>query len=460
MNRRIFLFVCLLALALASSAAWAQGAAKPGAPIAEKPADNNAAPQPAKKDAAAAKDSAVAAKDTAAAAKKNAAAKDSASAPKGLDLDKLLTADEEDDLLVGDKPKPAASAKAAVADSPSASADAPDGQLTGEETAKPPADSAGQASAGRRGPPQAPSSKAKADTAGLGPSIVEEGRTINFAQNLKDYKSPRVAMLLSLLVPGLGQAYSRNYVKAGAFGAAEAAAIGVAVYFNSVANAKKREAYKFADARFDVDQLKRYDARLRQEFDNLVRDTVMTEEEAGAYFPPYDDYFYDAAKNGTSYFYESIRDKSFTPGWKDNDSLAPSLGQILGGDTVFYAKDGSKYALFDPDNVFMFYYIKRVADGAGNIVRDSEWALGYSENQAEYNAMMKRSTVYRDAVNYTLYALLLNHIASAIDAGFTARAYNAMLLGRESAWNRVSVSQQFVFTGSEVSPGLALRLKF
>jgi len=141
----------------------------------------------------------------------------------------------------------------------------------------------------------------------------------------------------------------------------------------------------------------------------------------------YDKDFFIAAGNKETYYYERIREKYLTPGWIDFD---PGIDEIL-------------KLIIDENSRF-----------------DDSW-FGTSRFQATYNSMMKSSKSRFDAVNYTLYAILINHIVSAIDAGFTARAYNSYLLGKDdSVWNRFSVEQQYVFTGSEMTPGIALRVKF
>ncbi len=445
-DRRVLLIVCLLSVTSAPSVALAQG--------------HGAAPSAAAVHSTKAKDS-VAVKDSASANDSDSAKP----AAKSLDLDKLLVADEEGDLLTEDKPA-APKAVSDSADLGQTSANADVKPATGGESVNA-SDSAGVTgtpplTAGRRGPP--PSGTTKADTADTRPVVVEEGRTINFAQNLKEYRSPRLAMLLSLLVPGLGQAYSRSYIKASAFGAAEIAAIGVAVYLNSVSKSKKKDAYNYADKHFDVRRIAEYDSLLRDEITirrvsdslpDIPRDSIPL-----LYDIPYDTYFYDVAKSKGAFYYESIRGKGFTPGWNDYDL---SLEEVLSkneGDTIdgLY---GSRYVFYDYGNDDMFYYLRRIVDNAGRLVSNGERVLGYSSYQTEFNVMMDRSNSYRDAVNYVLYAIVLNHIASAIDAGFTARAYNARLLGEDnSAWNRLSVEQQFVFTGSEHSPGVALRVRF
>jgi len=454
MNYRMLLLVCTLLTAFAFSAARAQGVVGAAAKDSVAAGANPAVP-----------DSVVPGKATAvtAAADTNAVVRDTAdddgkSAPKGLDLDRLLSGDHpEEDLLVDEKPaaKPAAADSSLAADTSSTapSAGATTGELAGDEKASDADAEISQAAADTV--PQTAVTKVtvETDSAGLSPLAISDGRTINFAQNLKEYRSPRIAMLLSLLVPGLGQAYSRNYVKTAAFGAAEVAVIGVAAYLNSVGKAKKRDAHRFADEHFDVERMRGYNTRLRQEFERRgIEDTLI--------FNYYDSTFYNAAAAGRTFYYESIRDMYFTPGWDDND---PSYDDIFSAredaDTIRGARGGA-YVLFAPSVPEMFYFIKRVLDDAGRPVSGGSAILGLSENQAEYNSMINNSNSYYDAVNYVLYALLLNHIASAVDAGFTARAYNARLLGGVSALERVSVGTQYVFTGSELSPGIALRVRF
>jgi len=442
MNYRVIFLVCALTVAAAFSASWAQGHA-PGAANAS-PAAHNAAG-----DSAGHKKVTVA--DTGAAANDTAAGK---SAAKGLDLDELLSGEHpEEDLLVGEKP----AARPAAADSPADSsskpppARTPAERLAGDEKTPAPETAAADAPA-----PQAAVTRVtavKTDSAGLAPLAIKDGRTINFAQNLKEYRSPRIAMLLSLLVPGLGQAYSRSYVKAGAFGAAEVAVIGAAAYLNSVAKTKRDKAYQFADKNFHVENLRNYEIQLRG---YMARDTSWVIPEFVSDY--YNNEFYDAADGKQAHYYESIRDWHYTPGWNDIDPGIEAIFSLPEKDTI-YGEGMSMYLRYTREFPAEIFYIVRVMDKAGNTV-NGERSLGYSQHQADYNNMMNDSKAYYDAVNYVLYALIVNHIASAIDAGFTARAYNAWLLGRESVWNRVSVETQYVFTGSDVSPGLALRVRF
>jgi len=448
------LMACLLSVVAMSVAVSAQDA--PVSPVAAKEAVTGA-------DAAA---------DEGSAAGDESAADTVAAPSTGRDIIGALLADDEGEDLLGED-KSVAADPALPADSPKASAPADaSGQSAAEPAVQPESAVAAEPPVSveepvmtgrRRGPPGAAHSTADAAPVYDGPAVIKDGRTINFAQNLSEYRSPRLAMLMSLLVPGLGQAYSRSYLKAGAFGAAEIAIIGVAAYLNAEGKSKKRAAHKFADANFEIDKLQAYDNRLRGVFDSLEIDDFK-------FFPPYDTAFYNAAARKHTYYYESIRDWQFTPGWNDH---GPDLEQVLEA----FAREDQEYRITDTGTddkrVYMlrdspdiakefgsFYVLTMVVDKAGRNVSVGP-TLGHSDNQAKYNSMMKDANSYHDAVNFTMYALLINHIASAIDAGFTARAYNAHLLGQDnSVWNRVSVEQQYVFTGSEVSPGLAFKVRF
>jgi hypothetical protein len=386
-----------------------------------------------------------------------------APAQRGLDLDRLLAdEDEEDDLLGEYEPTEVAEDTAPAGGLPAVTAE------PGEEQDQAPSADVQRGPRGgsaRGGRGQAQAHQAALEQAAeepAGPMVVEDGRTVNFAQNLADYRSPRLAMLLSLLVPGLGQAYSRNYVKAGGFVAAELAVIGVAVYFNAVGKSKKEDAHKFADRHFSVDSLKKYEEQLRW---TLAHDPELGGVDVDSLIInshwPYDAAFYNAADRRSADFYNSIGGVDFTPGWDDNEF---TLDQIIKfeRDSVYQASNGSWYQRLHPDSNTDFFWIVRAVDAHGNrlVIDQRDRARGYSSRQGRYNSMMDDANSYSDLVNYTLYALLVNHIVSAIDAGFTARAYNARLLGKESVWNRVSVEQQYVFTGSETSPGIALRVRF
>ena len=87
---------------------------------------------------------------------------------------------------------------------------------------------------------------------------VEDVKSINFAQNLKQYRSPKLAMLLSFLMPGSGQLYARHKLKAAIFGAAELTIIGTGTALAVKGRKELKKAKQFADDNYRVENFKTY----------------------------------------------------------------------------------------------------------------------------------------------------------------------------------------------------------
>ncbi len=71
-------------------------------------------------------------------------------------------------------------------------------------------------------------------------------------QSVKKKKSVGLGVLLSALVPGAGEFYGGNYLKAGIFFAVEMIAWGTYLYFNGKGNTKEDEYIAYADKYWDV----------------------------------------------------------------------------------------------------------------------------------------------------------------------------------------------------------------
>ena len=283
------------------------------------------------------------------------------------------------------------------------------------------------------------------------PIIVEAVHSINFAKILKNYRSPKMAMLLSLLVPGLGQAYVKQYVKTGIFVALEATAIGFGIAFNNKGKKQFDQATSFANDNYDYDKMKGYYDGL---YDFLFKLEGSTDNADSAAHAQLDMIYTDSLHSfikGSQEYYNTIKEQSFVQGWRDCE---PSAGDIFTntadtirvGNNIYIVDDASRYLLYRPNS-------------AGKI-DTNERLYGYSPNQNRYIDMVSKSNNYYKTAQGIFFTLIINHILSAVDALISAKAYNDALLGKESFWQHLSIEQQVVKAGPSPSAGFSMRIQF
>jgi hypothetical protein len=304
-------------------------------------------------------------------------------------------------------------------------------------------------------------------------AVVEDVRSINFAQNLKDYRSPKLAMLLSFILPGVGQAYARNFVKTALFGATELGIVGASIAFWVQGNRKSEESLHYADSHFDTDKFATYynefeDSLLVWKNNNsdTVRSFLQTfyslnhQNNSTVYL----DTFRLWASNRTDDYYNQIGQNQFVHGWLDAE---PTLSQIVQGyrnvaqnDTLLKLGENtyrleSKFARDSvPDSTFLLW-VPDPAKAGRQIL-----GQGYSHYQFTYNQMVSQANSSYGKGRFLLVLLLLNHIGSAMDAGLTAKRHNDELLGKQGVWHRLEFEQQWVDGGNSVVPGYAVRISF
>ncbi len=373
--------------------------------------------------------------------------------PAALPNKKPVEEDLDEEMLLPEKgaPQPVQAAPAPAAAKTAAMQQAADtSKAAGAAPVRAPAGPA--AETGK--PAQVPGVGALADTSKkaaaqktVAPVRIEEARPINFARNLKDYRSPKLAMFLSLLVPGLGQAYVKSYVKAGLFIAAEAAIIGASVVYSNKGSSKYNQATAFADRNYSVSTMQNYYTQLLA---FMGGDTTAQGTLNGIYYdtvPNANSSLSQGSKTKSHGYYTLIAQPEYIQGWKD---CQPTFSQIqnLSLNQKYSTKGGTTYTL--DSNLYQ-------VDINGN---PANAAYGYSDSLIAYKALMSQSNSdYKTATNI-LFIILVNHIVSAVDALISARIYNDELLGKQSFWNHIDLEPSVAAAGTMSGPALSLRIKF
>lgn len=267
---------------------------------------------------------------------------------------------------------------------------------------------------------------------------VEDVKSINFAQNLKQYRSPKLAMLLSFLMPGSGQLYARHKLKAAIFGAAELTIIGTGTALAVKGRKELKKAKQFADDNYRVENFKTYYYNVfKPNVSVTLHDLIFGSGNLTI------DQFEQLAQKRDNDFYRNIQgnDNPFVRGWKDvTPTFLPDFTPAEPG-----------YKTYSSDTLYLVY--------PANM--DSTHArFGFSKLQEEFEIKFSKANNFYDISQKVFFLLLLDRIVSAVDAGITAKAYNDEMLGKQSMWQRINIEQKQVNSGWETYSGYALVFRF
>ncbi|MBN2037772.1 MAG: hypothetical protein JW768_13605 [Chitinispirillaceae bacterium] len=274
---------------------------------------------------------------------------------------------------------------------------------------------------------------------------IEKVRAINFAANLKEYRSPKLAMLLSFILPGSGQVYAQSNLMAAGFAVLEAVVFGAGYSFMAKSKRQRKEARAYADSLYDPVRFETYLDSLRgyleseygsEKGDSIYRTIFFSDSS--------DERFFDDARSRNDNYYEDISSQSspFARGWEDVDPPFTREGGFSDVDT-------NKYRALTGDTAYLVYSKEQ-----------QTVAFGFSSYQERYIDLVAESQgTARIGRNFYM-SLLINHIASAVIAGMVAKKHNDALLGRESVWRRIDVEQKPVYTGSHTVNGYAVGVRF
>lgn len=302
----------------------------------------------------------------------------------------------------------------------------------------------------------------------VAPVKIEEARPINFAKGLKEYRSPKLAMLMSLIVPGLGQAYVKSYVRAGLYILAEAAIIGTSVAYSNMANDRYNQAKAFANRNYSAGKMVNY-------YDSLYTFilTNITSQLYGGSHPDSDaqsrlndiytdslnGFKHDSLVKSNQYYQTLDESNAFIQGWKD---CQPTLDQIAavnaGSPLTDTTGRGYKYTYTRYDSIEYSYLVSISDKTSGAVV--NPMAYGYSDSALVFQKLMSQYRQNSKIATQVLFILLVNHIVSAVDALISANVYNANLLGKQTFWRHIDFEAGIAGSGLTSGPALAMRIQF
>lgn len=221
-------------------------------------------------------------------------------------------------------------------------------------------------------------------------------------------KSVARSVLYSALAPGLGQFYAKSYIKAGIFAAAEIAAWAVNIRYNRLGDDKNAEYERFGDRHWSEYRYWSYV--------NYLADVY--------------DYSTQSAPSGGNWylideqFYQENRSEIISTLREHEDEFASFTHRL-------------------PDTKTQQYYemIGKYPGQFGNAWEDAHFDKRYSAGDVtpmntHYTNLSKDAENLYDKAGYGSMAALLNHLISAVDAGFTTRSYNRRQM-RMSYQNRL-----------------------
>jgi hypothetical protein len=304
--------------------------------------------------------------------------------------------------------------------------------------------------------------------------VVRE-TTVNTIDELKGrYRSPKKALFMSMVIPGLGQAYVghhwSNYARGGFYFLTDVAlAYGWHYYVVDRQDAQISKYKAFADKNW---RQYRYETVIESDKDKVAgrnqhRETYCesvqdnstttgnnlltgcktpTNGEYDAFKNQYNDKEWNNQGNPDSVsvrraqfpnphtFYELIgKETEFITGWDD-------AGDIVLGDSAYYANDGTGNPL------------KNAAD---------RLVLATTPHQQNYIGMRAQANDYARMQAYFLGGMVVNHLVSALDAALAAHYHNKALYQTETSWwDRLRLDSQLAWDGYAPTPTVVASFTF
>jgi hypothetical protein len=289
--------------------------------------------------------------------------------------------------------------------------------------------------------------------------VVRE-TTVNTIDDLKGkYRSPKKALFMSMIVPGLGQAYVGqhwfNYTRGAFYFLTDVAlAYGWHYYVVDRQDAQIAKYQKFADENWrqyryeaviakDVDKAPGRNQH-RENYCETVQDNSTSKGNS----------LFLGCKTPTSADYKSFQDEYNDQNW-GNDSVAHRRAQFVNPHN-FYELIGKEnefvtgWADADENNIFLGDSAYYAMGSDGNPLKDAanRLVLATTPMQQKYIGMRAQANDYARMQAYFLGGMVVNHLVSALDAALTAHYHNKALYQTETNWwDRLHLDSQLAWDG-------------
>lgn len=297
-------------------------------------------------------------------------------------------------------------------------------------------------------PPVAPRPRVTRETS-INPMDREKG----------NYRNPKKALFMSLLVPGLGQAYvgqsAFNYARAAFYFGTEVTLGALWYQYTVVKYDRKTDQYRrFADQHWSQQT---YEQRSFDESAPATFAKLNPRREA------YCEAVQERESSSGNALYRGcvnilIPDSAVTQGYlafKNAYPDQPTLEETSAFRAGF-ADPVEFYALIGGYQEFISGW-----DDAVNVSYTADSISGTSANRDAYNRMRSKAQDYSRMQAWFIGGIVINHIASAVDAALTARYNNRLLYEGEARWyDRLKVDGGLAFQGGRPLTHMTARLSF
>ncbi len=247
---------------------------------------------------------------------------------------------------------------------------------------------------------------------------------MNFDGEAAGEKTVKKAVLFSALVPGSGQFYAKSYIKSAVFLAAEIGAWAVNISYTKKGDQKDSEFKDYANSHWS-------------EYRYWSYVNYYAIEQLGYSQQELYQYQQEPAPNGGDWYlideqYFNAHRSEIVSRLREVEQSGFSH-QLPSSKTQQYYEMIGKYphqfgASWDDANFNTTY------SGPDNITSRNDY----------YTEMREDSNRLYNVAQYALMAVLVNHVISAVDAGFTTRSYNRRHLRMEMSYDNLRYKGEYV----------------